>query len=326
MLCALLATLPAFAQFPPPAGQPGTTALAVDSSAFVAWAMACMVQRGPQDISNTDLGLATTGDESMATGVAGTNGVVSLGDGGTAILTFAQPITNGPGWDFAVFENSFSDTFLELAFVEVSSNGTDFFRFPCTSNTQTETQVDGFGETDATELDNFAGKYRGGFGTPFDLEQLAGTAGLDLDAITHVKLVDVGGCIQEAYATHDRNGHAVNDPWSTPFASSGFDLDAVGVINQGTLGFPENGPVFGNIELFPNPASGATRLSVTLQEAGPLTIALIDAQGRNERTWRSSTTAPGTQVLDLEGLPAGTHFVDLRTPNARTTRKLIIVP
>ena len=36
-----------------------------------------------------------------------------VGDGGSAILTFDTPIANGPGFDFAVFENGFSDTFLE---------------------------------------------------------------------------------------------------------------------------------------------------------------------------------------------------------------------
>ena len=34
---------------------------------------------------------------------AGENGVVSLGDGGSAILTFSKPIKNETGWDFAIF-------------------------------------------------------------------------------------------------------------------------------------------------------------------------------------------------------------------------------
>ncbi|MEZ4549679.1 MAG: hypothetical protein R2874_04140 [Desulfobacterales bacterium] len=51
---------------------------------------------------------------------------VVLGRGGSIILTFDPPVENGEGWDFAVFENSFNDFNLELAFVEVSSNGTDF--------------------------------------------------------------------------------------------------------------------------------------------------------------------------------------------------------
>jgi len=58
------------------------------------------------------------------------------------------------GFDFAVFENSFNDSFLELAFVEVSSDGINFVRFPATSNTQTDVQITGFGTIDPTYINN----------------------------------------------------------------------------------------------------------------------------------------------------------------------------
>lgn len=319
LLC--LAWLPARAQFPPPAGQPGTTAIAADSSVFVAWATGCTVQRGPMDISDAGFGLASTGDEAMATGAAGTNGVVSLGDGGTAILTFAEPITNGPGWDFAVFENGYNDTFLELAFVEVSSNGVDYVRFPATSNTQTDAQIDGFGALDATLIDNLAGKYRAGFGTPFDLEQLAGSPGLDVNAVTHVKIIDVVGCIQDAYATHDHLGQKVNDPWSTPFASSGFDLDAVGIIHQLSVGVAEAEPLVA-INLFPNPAVRSTRLTLLANPADAAMVTITDGQGRLVRTWNAN--GERTLDLDLTGLAAGFHAVSITTHDTRVTRKLLI--
>ena len=228
----ILICISGFAQFAPPAGQIGTTAIYKDSSAFVGWATGCSITRGFQDISNPALGYASVGDSSMVLGIAGANGVVSLGDGGSAIVTFDNPIKNGPGWDFAIFENSFSDTFLELAFVEVSSNGVNFYRFPATSNTQDTVQVDGFSSVDATKINNLAGKYRASYGTPFDLEELANQPGLNIINVTHVKIIDAVGCIQNAYARYDQNGHKINDPWNTPFASSGFDLDAVGVIHQ----------------------------------------------------------------------------------------------
>ena len=56
--------------------------------------------------------------------------VVVLGDAGSITLTFDAPICNGSGYDFAVFENSLNDTFLEFAFIEVSSDGEHFVRFP----------------------------------------------------------------------------------------------------------------------------------------------------------------------------------------------------
>ena len=69
---------------------------------------------------------------------------VSLGDGGTVVLTFPQPIGDVPGPDFAVFENGFkafdNSFFLELAHVEVSSDGVNFYRFPSSSLTPSLSQ------------------------------------------------------------------------------------------------------------------------------------------------------------------------------------------
>lgn len=186
----LLLSTTLFAQFPGAVGTTGTTSIYKDSSAFISWATNCSVKRGYQDISNTSLGFANVGDSTMALGIAGSNGVVSLGDGGFAIVTFVNPITNGNGFDFAVFENSFSDVFLELAFVEVSSDGVNFFRFPATSNTQITTQIGPFDNTgDATKINNLAGKYRAQYGTPFDLQELIGLVGLDINNITHKKIL-----------------------------------------------------------------------------------------------------------------------------------------
>ncbi|GIW77405.1 MAG: hypothetical protein KatS3mg104_2468 [Phycisphaerae bacterium] len=228
--------------YAPAAGQVGSTAIPYNDSRFVGWATGGTLVRGPQDINNPTGPLASFGVLSDAFGSAGTTttAVVSLGDGGFATLTFDQPIRNGPGVDFAVFENGFSDTFLELAFVEVSSNGINFFRFPAYSETQTTTQVGGFGLLDPTNLHNLAGKYRVGYGTPFDLDDLLSLAGptLDLNHITHVRVIDVVGRIDAApgnpsyIPSLDSLGRVINDPYSTPFASSGFDLDGIGVINQ----------------------------------------------------------------------------------------------
>ncbi len=226
--------------YAPAAGQPGSTAIYKDDPAFVGWASDCEVVRGLMDISDPSKGYASYGsaDKAIGKAVGDSYDVVSLGDGGYATLTFDAPIYNGPGWDFAVFENGFSDTYLELGFVEVSSNGTDFFRFPSVSLTQTDTQVGGFGTLDPTNIHNLAGKYRQGYGTPFDLAELDGINGLDINNITHVRIVDVVGCIQDAYCTYDSQGHKINDPWPTAFSSGGFDLDAVGVIHQSAVPEP----------------------------------------------------------------------------------------
>jgi hypothetical protein len=250
----LLSQLPAFTQYAPPAGQPGSTAIHQDSSVFVAWAKDCVVERGWVNVAIPDSGRVTYGADTSAIGKAD-NSVVSLGDGGEATLTFEVPIANGPGFDFAVFENSFLDDFLELAFAEVSSDGQNYFRFEASSLTQTDEQVETFGLLDATKIDNLAGKYRAGFGTPFDLEELKNEAGLDVNHIVAVRIVDVVGSIDGEYATYDVQGMKINDPWPTPFPTGGFDLDAVGVINnEENTAITEQSENF-QLKVFPNPVS-----------------------------------------------------------------------
>jgi len=228
--------------FAPAAGQPGSTAVANTSPDIVGWASGFQdLIRGPQNISNPGGALASqgTGDEALGFADGNASHVVSLGDGGQITLTFPQPLTDGPGFDFAVYENSFADTFLELAFVEVSSNGSDFVRFAATSLTPTSTQVGSFGALDPTNLDNLAGKYRGGFGTPFDLSQLAANPLLDVHDVRYVRIVDVIGSINPLLGLHDSLGNLVNDPYPTAFASGGFDLDGVAALHM----VPEPGSV-----------------------------------------------------------------------------------
>ena len=260
----------AIAQFAPSASHFGTTAIYKDSSIFVSWANNGTVVRGLQDISLPLNDYANVGDSASAFGMAGTNGVVSLGDGGYAIMQFNTPIINEFGADFAVFENSFDDTFLELALVEVSSDGIHFFRFPATSNTDTLIQTWSFGLTDATKINNLAGKYRVEYGTPFDLDDIDDDILLNKKAITHIKIIDVVGCIQGEYCTRDINHHKINDPWPTAFGSGGFDLDAVGVIHQQTVSVNEL-DLF-QINVFPNPASDILHITSALSNAYSISI------------------------------------------------------
>ncbi|MGN0032769.1 MAG: T9SS type A sorting domain-containing protein [Candidatus Limimorpha sp.] len=295
-----------FAQFAPPAGHEGTTAIHCDSSVFVAWATSCILERGLQQIDNPSLGYASYGEPDAALGKAdGTMSVVSLGDGGNAVLTFASPICNGPGPDFAVFENSFNDGFLEFAFVEVSSDGEHFFRFPSISLTQTETQTDGFGFSDCTKVHNLAGKYMALYGTPFDLDDIEDNVLLDKQNITHVRVVDVVGNIDPEYATYDSEGNIVNDPWPTPFESSGFDLDAVGVIHDvAHLGINE---IYCNkIEVFPNPCSTLLHLPFDGEcRIYSLTGTLVMEQPTNNKS------------IDISALQKGLYFIEINSSTAK---------
>ncbi len=317
------------ATFAPPAGQVGSTAIQADSSVFVSWANGSTVTRGYQDISNTSLGYATVGEDSMALGKAGSNGVISLGDGGSAILTFIHPIKNGTGPDFAVFENSFSDTFLELAFVEVSSDGTNYYRFPATSYSYNSVQVGLAGSVDATKINNLAGKYRALYGTPFDLQELASQSGLNVDSITHIKIIDVVGSIQNAYATRDQYGNKINDPWSTPFASSGFDLDAVGVINQRTdvtTAINELSSVSIKLNVFPNPLQDRAIVQYYLNINSNVLISITDITGNTVYQNQKNNQSQGWQSITISDLNLnnGIYFLKVESNNGNEVQKIII--
>lgn len=291
------------AQFAPPAGQAGSSALYKDSSAFKSWASTCTVERGLRDIAVPDSGYASAGEPVMACGAAGEGGVVSLGDGGVATLFFGGAIQNLSGPDFAVFENGFEDRFLELAFVEVSSDGSHFVRFLATSLTQDTAQTGSFGYTDAKKINNLAGKYRAQYGTPFDLEELKDEPNLDVLNIRFVRIVDVLGSINPLYARLDKEGRKINDPYPTNFASSGFDLDAVGVIHPLSTGIQSFNQE--TLLLYPNPVQNNLQSNQALE--GPYRI--VNALGSlcASGSWNTN------QSLSIETLPKGLYTIAIQT-------------
>ena len=248
------------------AGTEGSTAIAANSTAIVAWATGVELTRGRQNITNPDGPRADFGGDTNAIGMAtmdNTMDAVSLGDGGSALVTFARPIRNGEGFDFAVYENAFGDGSLELAFVEVSTDGQRFVRFPATCLTQSETQLGNAGQSDPTNLNNLAGKYRIGFGTPFDLEELTDSTGINIDSIVYVRIVDVVGSIDPQYGTYDAFGHIINDPWPTPFESSGFDLTGVAVMHERTDVEGIDNVAAAIKSVWPNPTSDYVNVGVS---------------------------------------------------------------
>jgi hypothetical protein len=196
---------------------------------------------GPVDVVQPELGFANFGlpalvlGPSLTGGTAGSSDVVSLGDGGFVTLHFDDGIGDGIGNDFAVFENGFVDQgsgffFGEFAFIEVSSNGLDFARFPSTS--LQATPVSTFEVLDPSNYHNLAGDQLIGFGTGFDLRDLANdplvlNATLELTDVRFVRIVDVIG----DGSTIDRTGQPIYDPYATAFPSGGFDAEAVGVLH-----------------------------------------------------------------------------------------------
>ena len=231
-------------------GTATTSAIAKDDVAIVAWATRVASYTAGTNVD--PFWQDTTKGLGEAEGTS--SNVVCLGRGGQITLEFQQPITDGTGADFAVFENSFSDQFLELAWVEVSSDGIHFLRFPNFS--QTPSPVGGFGTVDAKKVHGFAGKYRAGYGTSFDLAEiraahaaslldsslfpssysvdlLANFDEVDFDNIRYIRLIDVvgDGSQYSALRLGADQGLVIYDPYPTT-GSAGFDLDGVAVIHQ----------------------------------------------------------------------------------------------
>lgn len=203
-------------------------------------------------------------------------GFIGYDNPGSITLGFEQAIANGRGADFAVFENGFTSNyttgagsieggvFAELAYVEVSTDGVHFARFPSVS--LTPYAVGMYGTIDPSNVFNLAGKsanaYGESWGTPFDLDTLIDPAPildalaaagitltenqlaslqhvldanialveqglLDLNEINFVRLVDISG---SGYYT-DSLGNPIFDAWYT-FGSGGFDLEAIGVLSH----------------------------------------------------------------------------------------------
>jgi hypothetical protein len=224
---------------PTETSHPIDAAIPSNSPLFTEWAdqidasRTYFAPRGSTTISPT--GVNSLGDLD-ATQIAADDPV------GYLTVTFPKGIRNGAGADFAVFENGFTygspnGLFAELAYVEVSSNGVDFARFPSIStNVAPMTGSGAFAGFDMSNVYNLAGKHAGGFGTPFNLDDLltdplVADGTVNLASIQYVKLVDIPG--NGSYL--DSLGNPILDNWLTT-GSGGFDFrlpvgQGVGVIN-----------------------------------------------------------------------------------------------
>lgn len=200
--------------------------------------------------------------------------IVSLGDldqeqidagepAGYIVLSFIETIRDRGGYDFAVFENGFisnyntsggsvaGEMFAELGYVEVSSDGINFARFPAVS--LTAGVVGAYGTLEISDVFGLAGKHPNAsgvcIGTPFDLNDIADDPNVvlgivDINNINYVRIVDIpgsGNFNDEAvkhinpnswpsWSNFDAN-HPIYDAWVT-WGSGGLDLEAIGVLRE----------------------------------------------------------------------------------------------
>jgi|SRR5688572_9894591 len=176
--------------------------------------------------------------------------VHSLGTGGYLTLGFGVTLADGPGADFLVAENPFavalSRVYAELAFVEVSTNGTDFARFPSRfftgDGSSFAINTVGFVSGLAGQTPVFANPATNPNLDPQDVVEAGGDAfdladlrnhplvisgAVNLASIAQVRLVDV-----VSGQSLDSRGRVILDP-----SSGSADIDAVTVIHHtGNLG------------------------------------------------------------------------------------------
>lgn len=206
----------------------GSKAIFMDDSRFIQWGEEISAISYGSDVSP---GFRIP-DNALGKASGGAFDVVSLGRGGEMTYFFEDGIANGPGPDFAIFENSFSDYFLELGKVELSSDGLNYVTMPHAY--LGEDFVHAFGEHESSLIYGLVGKYKAGYGTPFDLSTLAWSIEaqiglIDLHAIHYVKIVDIIGDGQ----TYDMFQNPIYDPYPTQ-ESAGLDIDAIGIMYSST--------------------------------------------------------------------------------------------
>ena len=302
-----------FAQFAPQAGLAGSNAIYKLSNDFIAWGDSCTITRGWVNITDTTLGKISNGVEADAKYMAD-NSVISLGDGGEAIYYFSNPIVNGTGFDFAIFENGFRNpldsnlAYIELATVEVSEDGITYYNFAPECNFDSSIQIAGTGEyMDCRKINNLAGKYVSTYGTPFELDELSMQFGLDVNNIHFVKINDVIGTINDSLCNRDFWGNKINDPYPTDFQTGGFDLDAIGIIHQKYPTGMNETNITSTI-IFPNPTSNSIRITTSN------TIAIATIYSFDGKIAQRNTCLKNN-LIELEQLSKGNYYLQLQFEN-----------
>lgn len=237
--------------------------------------------------------------------------IFSPGVGGSVVLRLTAVAKDGPGTDLIVYENPFfvhggsspTDTFIECLFVEVSSNGISFARFPTAYFGPVGPHLGPLGQmlgVPSGWYRGFAGLYTvsagpildvdpldvvDGGGDAFDFADLANhplvlQGEVQLDHIRYVRLVDVQGG-----STVADNGAVIWDAGDASFSTA--EIDAVCA--------PNNEWILG--------ANGRPQVEMTLVN-GFLSIELSDSDGLWDIKNRLTASWDGVPFSFYSLLPA----------------------
>ncbi len=242
------------------------------------------------------------------------DGVVhSLGIGGSITLSFDVVLTDGPGADLIVSENPFAslsapwETFAEVVYVEVSTDGVHFARIPSRyTGPQSDPGPFSFVQS---------GWYQGLGGVfavqtnPIDAQNLVAAGGdaidfatlsqdplvlsglVDPSFITQVRLVDVRSGLDV-----DSQGTPIRDP-----GNGSADIDGVTVVHT-AAGLDPNGP----------------SVSIDIPPSGQFVVTIEDPDG-----W--ATLDPGTLGVSFWGVPVDpASLFSITVPVQITTTSLTL--
>jgi hypothetical protein len=143
------------------------------------------------------------------------------------------------------------------------------------------------------------------FGTPFYLEDVADSAGIDINNILYIRIIDVVGSINPQYGAVDSRGNIINDPWPTSFPSSGFDLDAVALLDISLVGIEDE--IDSELLIYPNPAS--ERLVVRMQPGVEAWVRLLDLNGKPHT---ESIRIDELAEISIDMLTPGIYLAEIR--------------
>ena len=137
-----------------------------------------------------------------------------------------------------------------------------------------------------------------------------------------MKIIDVIGSIDSNFCNYDQYLNKINDPFPTPFPSSGFDLDAVGVINQGPLNIilenSEN--ILENFRVI----NGMVVFDLKSVQKADFKVEIFDLSGKIifQKNYKNNLEA--TQNIDIQSFKNGIYLIKISTQSQSITQKFVL--
>ena len=137
-----------------------------------------------------------------------------------------------------------------------------------------------------------------------------------------MKIIDVIGSIDSNFCNYDQYLNKINDPFPTPFPSSGFDLDAVGVINQGPVNIilesSEN--ILENFRVI----NGMVIFDLKSVQKADFKAEIFDLSGKIIFQKNYKYNLEATQNIDIQSYKNGIYLLNISTQSQSITQKFVL--